>query len=103
MKLRRPEFKKSRKARWRRRKRVPLRRLYRDSTASLAAALRDAMRLSVDELRWFRRPPQSDLAVSGPPTTLATSREVVPVNYGASGAARTGGSESRIPLIQGGS
>ena len=86
-KLRRVEFKRGRKRRWRARKRHPFFRLLRKTYGAVGAAIRSA----AAELRRFNE--STDMRDHGPATTLATSQEVASVNYG--------GTESRIPLIWG--
>lgn len=91
-KVRRAEFKRARKYRWRQTQRRPVGRLLRDMWNrihnSLRAAQRAALSETTEEFAWFRQPPE--IATSGAPTTLATATAVEPVNYGGSGVARWG-------------
>lgn len=73
-KVRRPEFKKARKAKWRGRQRTSLARVLRDSWRGISEALHAQINAQIVGLT-------EQNPVSDSPTTLATD-SVAPVNYG---------------------
>lgn len=92
--LRRAEFKRARKRRWRKSQRHPIGRVMRECFRTLTDVLREALHLTTPELWWFRNYPTGNRD-HGPTTTLATSQEAVSVNYG--------GTESHLPITSWGS